>query len=151
MYEKHVIIGNLGREPEMRYTPSGVPVTDCSVAVNRRYTRADGERVEKTTWYKVVAWRKLGETCAQYLTRGRAVLVEGDLAAEAYLDREGKPVAKLVLTATTVQFLGGRGNGDEAATAEAAALALPEDDATPATARGATFAATFEADDDLPF
>lgn len=100
---------------------------------------------------KVVAWRKLGETCAQYLTRGRAVLVEGDLAAEAYLDREGKPVAKLVLTATIVQFLGGRGNGDDPAAAEAAALALPEDDATPATAKGATFAATFEADDDLPF
>lgn len=108
MFEKHLIIGNLGRDPEMRYTPSGVPVTDFSVAVNKRYTK-DGERVEKTTWYKVVAWRKLAETCGQYLAKGRSVLVEGDLSAEAYLDREGKPAAKLVLTATNIQFLGSAG------------------------------------------
>lgn len=140
MFEKHIIVGNLGRDPEMRYTPSGVPVTDFSVAVSRRYTRADGERVEKTTWYKIVAWRKLAEICAQYLTKGRPVLVEGDLAAEAYLDREGKPVAKLVLTAATVQFLGGRGDGDGATPVEAAASAPAGDNA----------AATFD-DDDLPF
>jgi len=118
MFEKHIIIGNLGRDPEMRYTPSGVPVTDFSVAVNKRYTK-DGERVEKTTWYKVVAWRKLAETCGQYLAKGRTVLVEGDLSAEAYTDREGNPAAKLVLTATNIQFLGsgrgdaGAGDGDE--------------------------------------
>ena len=87
MYEKHVIMGNLGREPEMRYTPAGVPVADFSVAVNKRYTNKDGERVEKTTWYKVTCWRKLAETSAQYLKKGRTVIVEGDLAAEAYTDQ----------------------------------------------------------------
>ena len=86
MYEKHVIMGNLGREPEMRYTPAGVPVTDFSVAVNKRYTNKDGERIERTTWYKVTCWRKLAETCAQYLKKGRTVIVEGDLTAEAYTD-----------------------------------------------------------------
>lgn len=107
MYEKHVIMGNLGREPEMRYTPAGVPVTDFSVAVNKRYTNKDGERVERTTWYKVTCWRKLAETCAQYLKKGRTVIVEGDLTAEAYTDKDGKPQAKLVITATSVQFVGG--------------------------------------------
>ncbi len=107
MYEKHVIMGNLGREPEMRYTPAGVPVADFSVAVNKRYTNKDGERVERTTWYKVTCWRKLAETCAQYLKKGRTVIVEGDLTAEAYTDKDGKPQAKLVITATSVQFVGG--------------------------------------------
>jgi len=129
MFEKHIIIGNLGRDPEMRYTPSGVPVTNFSVAVNKRYTK-DGERFEKTTWYKVVAWRKLAETCGQYLAKGRSVLVEGDLSAEAYLDREGKPAAKLVLTATNIQFLGsaGRDAGDGDDEIPAGAAAEEEDD-----------------------
>jgi single-strand DNA-binding protein len=90
-----------------------VPVTDFSVAVNKRFTNKDGERVERVTWYKVTCWRKLAETCAQYLKKGRTVIVEGDLTAEAYTDKEGKPQAKLVLTATSVQFVGGgRGEGD---------------------------------------
>lgn len=128
MFEKHIIIGNLGRDPEMRYTPSGVPVTDFSVAVNKRYTR-DGEKVEKTTWYKVVAWRKLAETCGQYLAKGRAVLVEGDISVEAYTDREGKPAAKLVLTATNIQFLGSsRGDAGDDAEIPAAATAEEEND-----------------------
>ncbi len=97
----------------MRYTPAGVPVADFSVAVNKRYTNKDGERVERTTWYKVTCWRKLAETCAQYLKKGRTVIVEGDLTAEAYTARDGKPQAKLVITATSVQFVGGgRGDGE---------------------------------------
>ena len=63
--------------------------------------------IKETTWYRVTAWRKLAETCAQYLKKGRTVIVEGDLAAEAYADRDGKPQAKLVITATGVQFVGG--------------------------------------------
>jgi single-strand DNA-binding protein len=130
MFERHVIMGNLGREPDMRYTPTGVPVADFSVAVNKRYTGKDGERVEKTTWYKVVCWRKLAETCAQYLKKGRTVIVEGELIAEAYTDRDGKPQAKLVLTATSVQFVGGsRGDGDaENVPGEPAAVIGDEDD-----------------------
>ena len=133
MYEKHVIMGNLGREPEMRYTPAGVPVTDFSVAVNKRYTNKDGERVEKTTWYKVTCWRKLAETCAQYLKKGRTVIVEGDLAAEAYTDRDGKPQAKLVITATSVQFVGGGKTDGESEPAGNGAPAGPvtDDDELP--------------------
>lgn len=106
MYETNITIaGHLGREPEMRYTPAGIPVTDFSVAVDRSYTNKDGVRIERTKWYKVTAWRNLAENCAKYLTKGRGVIVEGEVNAEAYIDREGNPVAKLVITADKVKFL----------------------------------------------
>jgi len=113
MYEsKLTIVGNVGRTPEMRYTPAGVPVTDFSVAVNKSYTR-DGEKVEKVKWYKVVCWRKLAEVTAEYLQKGRLVAVEGEVEVEAYIDKNGAAVGKLVLTAQTVKFLGGRGESSD--------------------------------------
>lgn len=107
MFQKTIIVGNLGRDPEMRYTPSGVPVTTFSVAVNRRWTDQQGQPQEKTTWFRVTAWRKLAELCNQYLSKGRQVLVEGDIDASAWLGQDGQPRASLELTARTVRFLGG--------------------------------------------
>ncbi len=107
MFQKTIIVGNLGRDPEMRYTPSGVPVTTFSVAVNRRWTDQQGQPQEKTTWFRVTAWRKLGELCNQYLSKGRLVLVEGDIDASAWLAQDGQPRAALELTARNVRFLGG--------------------------------------------
>ncbi|NOZ73127.1 MAG: single-stranded DNA-binding protein [Chloroflexi bacterium] len=107
MFQKTIIVGNLGRDPEMRYTPSGVPVTTFSVAVNRRWTDQQGQPQEKTTWFRVTAWRKLAELCNQYLSKGRQVLVEGDIDASAWLAQDGQPRASLELTARTVRFLGG--------------------------------------------
>ncbi len=115
MYQRTIVIGHLGRDPEMRYTPAGVPVTSFSVATTRKWTTANGEQQEKTTWFRVTAWRKLGELAAQYLKKGRLVLVEGDIEASAYTDREGNARASLELTATNVRFLGGRGDGAEGA------------------------------------
>ncbi len=109
MYQKTVIVGNLGNDPEMRYTPSGVPVTSFSVAVNRRWTDQNGDLQEKTTWFRVTAWRKLAEQCAQYLHKGRLVLVEGDIDASAWTGQDGQPRATLELTARVVRFLGSRG------------------------------------------
>lgn len=114
MYQKTVVVGHLGRDPEMRYTPSGVPVTSFSIATTRKWTGANGEPQEKTTWFRVTAWRKTGELAAQYLKKGRLVLVEGDIDASAFTDREGNPRASLELTATNIRFLGGRGEGGEA-------------------------------------
>lgn len=108
MYQKIVIVGNLGSDPEMRFTPSGVPVTSFSVAVNRRWTDSNGEPREKTTWFRVTAWRKLAEQCNQYLSKGRLVLVEGEIDASAWLDNQGQPRATLELTARNVRFLGSR-------------------------------------------
>ena len=111
MYQNTVIVGNLGRDPEMRYTPSGVAVTSFSVAVNRRWTGPDGEQKEKTTWFRVTAWRKLAELCNQYLSKGRVVLVEGEVDASAWSGQDGQPRASLELTANNVRFIGGTGQG----------------------------------------
>ncbi len=121
MYQKVVIVGYLGTDPEMRFTPSGIPVTSFRVAVNRRWTSGDGQLQEKTTWFRVTAWRKLAEQCNQYLSKGRLVLVEGDVDVSAWLDSEGNPRATLELTARNVRFLGGRqGEGMSGGTTEIA-------------------------------
>ncbi len=108
MYQHVVIVGNLGRDPEMRYTPSGIPVTTFTVAVNRRWKNQEGEMQEKTTWFRVTAWRKLAELCNEYLSKGRTVLVEGEIDASAWVGQDGEPRATLELTAQNVRFLGGR-------------------------------------------
>ena len=113
MYQKTIVVGHLGRDPEMRYTQSGVPVTSFSVATTRKWNSANGEQQEKTTWFRVTCWRKLAELTAQYLKKGRLVLVEGDIEASAFTDREGNARASLELTATNIKFLGGRGEGGE--------------------------------------
>ena len=83
---KVMIIGNLGRDPEMRYTPSGKPVTSFSVAVSRSYTKPEGERVETTDWFNVVAWGRLAEICSQFLVKGSLVYVEGRLETRSWED-----------------------------------------------------------------
>ena len=83
MYQKVIVVGNIGRDAEMRYTPTGVPVTSFSVAVNRRWNSASGEQQEKTTWFRVTCWRKLAETAGQYVKKGQRILVEGEVEAQA--------------------------------------------------------------------
>src|SRR5450759_5866913 len=82
MYQTIIIVGNVGRDPEMRYTPSGQAVTSFSVATNRQYTNSNAETVKETIWFRVSAWGKTGETCNQYLKKGSKVLVEGRLTAD---------------------------------------------------------------------
>ena len=111
MYQKLIIIGRLGRDPEMRYTPSGTPVTHFSVATDRRWTDRDGQQQERTVWFRVSAWRKLAEVCNQYLHKGSQVMVEGELREpRVYQSRDGEWRASLDLTARAVKFLGGRGD-----------------------------------------
>lgn len=114
MYQQITLIGNLGRDPEMRYTPTGVPVTSFTVAVNRRWTGQDGQQQDKTTWFRVTAWRKLAENASQYLTKGSKVLVIGTVEEpQAYIDREGQPRASLEVTAQDIRFLSTRSEGME--------------------------------------
>ena len=95
----------------MRYTPSGVPVASFSLAVSRSWVGQDGQRQEKTTWFRVTAWRKLAETVSQYLSKGRQVLVIGEIEeARTYTDRDGNTRAALEVTAQTVRFIGQRGD-----------------------------------------
>ncbi|MBN1121794.1 MAG: single-stranded DNA-binding protein [Anaerolineae bacterium] len=117
MYESLTIVGNLGRDPEMRYTPSDKAVTNFSVAVNTRWTNSNGEPGERVTWYKVACWGKLAEITNQYLAKGRKVMVVASrIEAEAYIDGEGQPRAALKVTADTVKFLDA--NGDTQPVAE---------------------------------
>lgn len=112
MYVHIVLVGNLGRDPEMRYTPSGQPVTSFSLATNRRWSdRETGEQKEETTWFRVTVWGKQAETCNEYLRKGRTVLVEADrIQASAYKNRNDELAASLEVTARTVRFIGGRGD-----------------------------------------
>ncbi len=125
MYQTTIVVGHLGRDPEMRYLPNGTPVTEFSIATTRRWTNANGEQQEKTTWFRVKAWRKLAETCNQYLAKGRLVLVEGEIDASAWSGQDGTPRATLELTARNVKFLGGRGER-EGAFGPGAEMAEPE-------------------------
>jgi len=121
MYQKLVIVGRLGRDPEMRYTQDGTPVTSFSVATDRRWTSQSGESQQRTVWFRVSAWRRLAETCNQYLAKGRMVLIEGELTEpRPYQGRDGEWRASLDVTARTVKFLGGRSDAGGAPSAGAA-------------------------------
>ena len=106
-YQQTIIIGNVGRDPELRYTPSGVAVCDFSVAVSRRWNdRQSGEPREKTTWFRVSAWRQLAETVNQYVHKGMQIMVVGEIDSSAYIGQDGEARSSLELTAQNVQFLG---------------------------------------------
>ena len=113
MYQQLAIVGNLGKDPDMRFTAEGVPVTTFSVAVNRKWTGSDGKPGEEITWFRVTAWRKLAEVCNQYLAKGRQVtsyrygMVVGRVSASAWAGQDGNPRASLEVTAIDVRFLGG--------------------------------------------
>lgn len=121
MYQKIIIIGNLGQDPEMRYTQDGTPVTNFSVATNRRWNNSDGSQGEETIWFRVSAWRRLAETCNEYLQKGRQVLVEGRLKPDPatggpriWTGNDGVARAQYEITAFTIKFLGGRGDAPPA-------------------------------------
>lgn len=119
MFQTIILIGNLGKEPEMRYTPSGQPVVSFSVATNRSYKGAEGQPVKETTWFRVTAWGKQAETCNQYLRKGSKVLVEGrltpdpDTGSPRIWESNGKMGASYEVTASTVRFLSGREDHEE--------------------------------------
>ena len=112
MFSQTIVVGNLGRDPEMRYTSGGVPVCSFSVAHTEKWTDSHGAAQEKTTWFRVSAWNKLAENCHEYLKKGREVMVIGTIDASAYISKDtNEPKASLKLNAQTVRFLGG-GRGD---------------------------------------
>ena len=116
---KIIVIGHLGRDPEMRYTPNGQAVTSFSVASSRRYTTSSGEQKEETEWFNVSAWGKLGETCNQYLTKGQQVYVEGRMSSRTYEGRDGQTRVSIDIFLNDVQFLGRKGEDGGAPPASA--------------------------------
>jgi single-strand DNA-binding protein len=108
---KVILIGNLGRDPELRYTQGGQAVANFTLATSERFSSKDGEKQERTEWHRIVAWGRTGELCAQYLSKGRSVYLEGRLQTREWEDKEGQKRKTTEIVATTVQFLGGRGEG----------------------------------------
>ena len=111
---KVILVGNLGRDPELRYTQSGQAVANFTLATTERFSNREGERQERTEWHRIVAWGRTAELCAQYLAKGRSVYIEGRLQTREWEDKEGQKRRTTEITAQSVQFLGGRGQGGDA-------------------------------------
>lgn len=119
MYQRLVLVGNLGRDPEMRYTPNGTAVTTFPVATSRRWTDASGQLKEETAWFRVSVFGKQAETCNQYLAKGRKVLVEGELVVDektggprVYTRKDGTAGASFEVRGNTVRFLTPKGEAE---------------------------------------
>lgn len=110
---KVILVGNLGRDPEVRYTPDGTAVANFSIATSESWTdKGSGEKREKTEWHRIVAWRRLGEICGEYLSKGSQVYVEGKLQTRSW-EQDGITRYMTEIVASTVQFLGGRDAGGQ--------------------------------------
>lgn len=138
MYHTIIIVGNLGRDPEMRYTPSGQAVTSFSVATNRQYTGSNGQQVKETIWFRVSAWGKLAETCNNYLKKGSKVLIEGRLTPDQttggpriWNRQDGTAAASYEINANTVRFLSNRGEGEGEGGDDMGEPTLADDDSIP--------------------
>jgi single-strand DNA-binding protein len=135
MYHTIIVVGNLGKDPEMRYTPSGQAVTNFNVATSRKYTSSDGNQVEETVWFRISTWGKTAEVCNQYLKKGKKVLVEGRLNPDSetggpriWNRQDGTAAASYEITAGTVRFLSPRGEGESSnAAGESKAVSEPDD------------------------
>ena len=139
---KVLLIGNLTSDPELRHTPGGVPVTDITVAVNREFSSKDGERKSEVAFVDVVVWSRLAENCAQYLSKGRPVFVEGRLQLDTWENQQGEKRSRLRVVAENIQFLGGKPR--EGAEAKPAKAKEPEHAAEDVPAESVT-------EDDIPF
>lgn len=109
---KAILVGNLGRDPELRYTSSGTAVANFSIATTERWTSKDGEKQERTSWHKIVAWGRLGEVCGEYLKKGKQVYIEGQIEYREYEDRDGVTRYVTEIKAREMQMLGRKGDED---------------------------------------
>lgn len=133
---KVMIIGHLGREPEMRYTPSGRPVTTFTVATSRSWNTVDGERHSETEWFNIVAWGNLAEICKQYLIKGQQVYIEGRLQTRRWEDKEGNKHSSVEVVANEMMMLGdrkdaGTGSNHPADVADASEIPTTDEDEFP--------------------
>lgn len=150
---KAILVGNLGQDPELRYTGSGTAVCNMRLATNDSYKDSDGQWVEKTEWHSIVAWGRLAEICGEYLKKGSQVYFEGQLQTRSYEDREGVTKYVTEVKAREMMILGGRGGGssDEFDQTRGSRQSRPQQrEAQPANNASDDFG-TFEPDDDLPF
>jgi single-strand DNA-binding protein len=153
-YNKMTIIGNLGRDPELRYTPQGDAVCDFSVAVNDRKRDKAGEWQDVTTWFKVTLWGKKAESASKYLTKGRKAYVEGRLQLEEWTDRDGNTRHTLTIQGSEVQFLDGRGDGNDADSSSDSSYSSASSSSSSSSSSNDSFSQESKpsaSDDDIPF
>ena len=134
---KVILIGNLGADPELRYTPAGRGVVNFRMATTRNWTTKDGEKREETEWHRIVAWDKLAEICGEYLKKGSPVYIEGRIQTRSWEDQSGTKRWSTEIVGGEMKMLGSR----QATEAQSSSSTPPPDD----------LPSTFEADDDLPF
>jgi single-strand DNA-binding protein len=126
---KVILIGRLGQDPEVKYTPSGDAVANFSMATSEEWKdKQSGEKREQTEWHRIVAWRKLGEVCGEYLKKGRQVYIEGKLQTRSWEDKEGVKRYTTEIVASSVQFLGDKGEGGGRQEQPPAPKSAPEQD-----------------------
>ncbi len=144
---KVILIGRLGGDPEVRYTTSGGAVANFNMATNENWTDKSGQKQEKTEWHRIIVWGKLGELCAQYLSKGRQAYIEGRLQTREWTDKEGHKRYTTEVVAQTVQFLGSPGEKGSSADFSTA------NDFAPAPQSGAEFGGGGKgfSDDEVPF
>ena len=148
-FNKIIIVGNLGRDPELRYTPQGVAVCNFSLATNEKKRDKSGELQDVTTWFRVTLWRNQAENAAKYLTKGRPVYIEGRLGVEEWTDRDGNNRYTLEVQATDMQFISAGPRSDEEYSGSSPAeFAGPADRSTGAATASAPAPS---GDDDIPF
>ncbi len=151
---KVILIGNLTRDPEVRYTPKGTAVTELGLAVNRNYSTEGGEKREETTFVDITLWGRQAELAGQYLNKGRPVYIEGRLQMDTWQDKQsGQQRSKLKVVGETMQFLGGRGEGGGGGGGGGGQRSQPQQQASsppPADNDGAQFESG-EGDDEIPF
>jgi len=138
---KVMLIGNLGRDPEIRYTTGGQAVANFTLATTEKYTNKAGDKKEDTEWHRIVAWGRLAEICGEYLTKGRMVYIEGSIKTRSWEDKEGNTKWTTEIVARNMQMLGGQGGRSEPSSAPNEKMPADfdiEDD-------------SFGTDDDIPF
>jgi single-strand DNA-binding protein len=136
---KAILIGNLGKDPELRYTPSGVAMATFSIATSETWTGKEGEKESRTDWHRIVAFRKLAEICGEYLSKGKQVYIEGRIQTREWEDKDGNKRYTTEILANQMLMLGGR---DSADSGRSEGPPAPEFPGTPASGAG---------DDDIPF
>jgi single-strand DNA-binding protein len=143
---KAILVGNLGRDAEMRFTSGGTPVATVSLATTERFTDRDGQKREDTQWHRIVIWGKTAESLHEYLTKGKQIYVEGRIQTREWTDKEGKPAKTTEIRADRIVLLGGGGGGEGRAS-------RPSRERYSETAEQPVEAAAVDApnDDDIPF
>lgn len=155
---KVILVGNLGKDPELRYTPSGAAVATFSLATSERYKDRDGQQQEKTEWHNIVAWRQLAEICGKYLHKGKQVYIEGRIQTRSYDDKDGNKKYITEIVADQMQMLGARGEegGGGRGGESRGQGGSPQGGRKPATDDGFNQTARYEEppmnqEDDIPF